>query len=757
VITAAEIAHALKGKKSGAGWECHCPAHSDRNASFSVSEGEDGKTLVCCHAGCTQDAVIEVLQSRGLWHRDDESRPNGQYVNGNGKHDWFAIPVPPNVRLPDGGHWPDGAAFPDHELGSPSSVVWFHNEAGEVVVGECRFDITNADGKPDKEYRPLTYGRRNDGGRCEWRWKGTTRPYPLLDLPALTGDPTKPIIITEGARKAEIARELFPNFVATAPLFGAHSPKFSDWSPVLGRNVVIWPDNDMDGAKFAGDVTDLVLEAGAKAVSVVEIPASWPRKWDLRDPLPDGVTDDVLVEMLRAALPWVRTDAGASRRREVVDDQQGDAESKYAELAALPLDEYDHRRNAAAQQLGIRPSTLDELVKAKRKLISVGAAPQPGRQLKLRDPEPWPEPVNGPSLLDNAVSEVRRYVVLEECEVRTIALWIIASHAFRSFKVFPRLFISAADKSCGKTTSLEVIFHQVPRAMMVSNASAAALFRVIEQARPTLLLDEADSFVRNNEDLRGIIDAGHRFDGNVVRCVDTKDGFEPRLFSVWAAMVLAAIGHLPSTIEDRCVKIRLRRRLADETVETLRIGKTERLEMIAQQAARWTKDNAEGIAAADPMMPKEIINRQADNWHPLFAVADLIGPRWGEYARDAAIKISSTGETSMRELLLTDIKELFDIPLPGLSPAEQFSAGLPAVLFTKEILESLNNKDDRPWPEWGKERKPMTGPQLAKLLKPLRIPTGKAVRRGEEVAKGYRREDLADAFKRYARPSNVSL
>jgi hypothetical protein len=458
---------------------------------------------------------------------------------------------------------------------------------------------------------------------------------------------------------------------------------------------------------------------------------------------------------------WCREKGDAVGGRELRNiwekAKPNDTDAKYTELAALPPDEYDHRRKLAAQELGIRPSTLDEMVKAKRKIISVAAAPQPGRELKLADPEPWPEPVNGPSLLENAVAEIRRYVVLEEYEARAIALWVVACHAFRSFKVFPRLFISAADKSCGKTTSLEVIFHQVPRAMMVSNASAAALFRVIEQARPTLLLDEADSFVKNNEDLRGIIDAGHRFDGNVVRCVETPDGYEPRLFSVWAAMVLAAIGRLPSTIEDRCVKIRLRRRLADEMVETLRIGRTERLEMIAQQAARWTKDNAEGIAAADPVMPKEIVNRQADNWAPLFAVADLIGPRWGQYARDAATKISGRGEASMRELLLTDIQELFNTPLPGLSPVEQFAVGLPAVLFTKEILESLNNKDDRPWPEWGKDRKPMTGPQLASMLKPLQIPTGNAVRRGKEVAKGYRREDLADAFKRYARPPNGQL
>jgi hypothetical protein len=236
-VSAEAIARALQGKKSGSGWQCHCPAHDDHNASFSVTENMDGKILVKCQAGCDQDRVVDELKSRGLWPNATESRPNGHYKNGKGEHDWFAIPVPSNVRLPDGGCWPDGAAFPDHKLGSPSSVIWFHDASGAVMVGECRFELESG-----KKYRPLTYCQRDDGRGRGWHWKNCPHPRPLFDLPALLSDSAKQVLVTEGARKAEIARELFPDFAATAPLFGAHSPKFSDWSPVLGRNVVIWPD-----------------------------------------------------------------------------------------------------------------------------------------------------------------------------------------------------------------------------------------------------------------------------------------------------------------------------------------------------------------------------------------------------------------------------------------------------------------------------------------------------------------------------------
>jgi hypothetical protein len=309
------------GKFEGDEYVVKNPLRNDQNpGSFKINVrtgywgdfipgGITGGDPVSCYAYLNKLNQGEAAKCVGAKVGVEVNGHQYRGAKGDSKHTWTPIPVPHNVKLPDGGRWIDGgAAFPPHyELGTPSSVIWFHDALGSVIVGECRFDTASG-----KQYRPLTYCRRDDG-RCEWRWKDCAHPRPLFDLPALLGD-VRPVLICEGARKAEVARELFPDFAATAPLFGANSPNFSDWSPVSGRNGIIWPDNDAAGAKFAGDVADLALEAGAKAVSIVEVPASWPQKWDLRDPLPAGATDETLDEMLRAALPWI---AAISRPREV--------------------------------------------------------------------------------------------------------------------------------------------------------------------------------------------------------------------------------------------------------------------------------------------------------------------------------------------------------------------------------------------------------------------------------------------------------
>jgi putative DNA primase/helicase len=202
----------------------------------------------------------------------------------------------------------------------------------------------------------------------------------------------------------------------------------------------------------------------------------------------------------------------------------------------------------------------------------------------------WPELVDGVTLLAELAEAIRRHVVLGEAEAVAAALWVVAVHAFDTWPVFPK-----------------------PRG--ASNITAAALFRVIEAAHPTLLLDEADTYARDNEDLRGVLDAGHRRDGAVIRTVG--DDHEPRQFSAWAPVALAASGRLPGTIEDRSIRIGLRRRRPDEAVEPLRLDRTGELEDLARKAARWAADHAAELAAADPAMPEGIINRAADNWRPL--------------------------------------------------------------------------------------------------------------------------------------------
>lgn len=275
----------------------------------------------------------------------------------------------------------------------------------------------------------------------------------------------------------------------------------------------------------------------------------------------------------------------------------------------------------------------------------------------------------------------------------------------------------------------------MPRALAAANIKAASLFRVIELARPTLLLDEADAYARNDEDLRSVLDAGHHRAGAVIRCVG--DEHEPREFSAWAPVVLAAIGHLPGTIEDRSIRIGLRRRRPDERIESLRMDRAEGLEELARMAARWAADHAAALAIADPGMQAGIINRTADNWRPLLAVADLAGGNWPDRARQAASELAAKGDDqgSARLALLADIRDAF-------------AAMRTDRLASEGVVAYLTSLDDRPWPEW-KNGKPITKAQVARLLKPLHVLSGTIRLSDGHTPKGYYLSAFDDAFARY--------
>jgi putative DNA primase/helicase len=407
-----------------------------------------------------------------------------------------------------------------------------------------------------------------------------------------------------------------------------------------------------------------------------------------------------------------------------------------ARLAALPPLEYDRERATAAERLGCRVSTLDAAVSAARGATASEPNGQ-GRPLDLPDLAPWPRAVDAALLLDRLARAIRRYVVLDPQEADGVALWVLAAHAFDTWVIFPRLFVTAPEKRCGKSTMLDVVSGLVPRPLLASGITAEALFRTIEAARPTLLLDEADAYARDNEELRAVLDAGHRRDGAVIRLVG--DNHEPRQFSVWAPIALAAIGHLPDTIEDRSIILSLRRRRPDEAIYSFRLDRTARLDALARMAARWAQDYVVALAKADPVMPAGMHNRLADNWRPLLAIADLAAGEWPARARRAAVELSRHGndEEPARVLLLGDLRELFDHRPSG------------GVLFTNEIVAELVTRDDRPWPEYGRSKKLITGTQIAALLKPFKIKTNKTVRRGNETGKGCRREWFEDSFARY--------
>jgi putative DNA primase/helicase len=407
-----------------------------------------------------------------------------------------------------------------------------------------------------------------------------------------------------------------------------------------------------------------------------------------------------------------------------------------ARLAALSPLEYDRERVSAAERLGVRVSTLDDMVKAARPKPEGGT----GRRIGLREPTPWPEPAPLGPLLGDLAAAFARHVFLPPGAATALSLWVAHTYTFQNFEHSPRLAIRSPTKRCGKSTLLEVIEATAHRPMQSGSISAAGAFRIVESMGPlTLLLDETDTFLRDNEELRGVLNNGFNRSGFVVRVVEQNGEHVPVHFATYAPVAFAGIGDLPDTLEDRSVPVVLQRKGVADAVTRLRApGAREHLAELAARCARWAQDEGQRLGR-DPAMPEALNDREQDICVPLLAIADQAGGAWPQRAREALLTLfgrrAAEGagiETGV--MLLTDIKTLFnDIG------AEQMPSA--------ELAEKLGRMEERPWPEW-RHNRPMTAPQLARQLAPFGVRPG-TIRRGNETPKGYRREQFQEAWARY--------
>jgi hypothetical protein len=421
-----------------------------------------------------------------------------------------------------------------------------------------------------------------------------------------------------------------------------------------------------------------------------------------------------------------------------------DFEAEIGRLAKLSPVEYEHERIVIAERFGIRVRALDTAVKAARPERAGGQ----GRAFSFEPLEPWSEAVKGAELLDEICGAISQYIVLSSDGVSTLALWALHTHCFDCFAHSPRAAIISPEKGCGKTTTLDVLGCLVARPLPTSNATVSAIFRIVELATPTLLIDEADTFLKENDELRGILNTGHRRGGQVTRTVG--DDHEPRLFSTWAPAAIAMIGRLPDTLNDRSVIISLRRRKLSERIESFRSDRADHLRTLQRKMARWAQDHQQQLASSDPPMG-DLFNRSADNWRPLFAVADAASGEWPSRVRKVAGNaIAAMAEESNNMQLFGDIKWIFD----GCPDDEQSPNPIDRVA-SGELVERLIKIEGRPWAEW-KSGKPLSQNSLARLLGRFGIISGTIRLASGQTAKGYYRTAFDDAFDRYLAPRSVT-
>jgi putative DNA primase/helicase len=254
------------------------------------------------------------------------------------------------------------------------------------------------------------------------------------------------------------------------------------------------------------------------------------------------------------------------------------------------------------------------------------------------------------------------------------------------------LAITSATKRCGKSTLVDILNALCSRAVMADSLTAAATFRVMAAARPTLLIDEADTFLENNEELRGILNSGHRATGAVIRAVESNGEWVPRRFSTFGPCAIAMIGRLPGTLEDRALQVVMKRAQRGEVKRSFRPDRAGDLDRLRRQAARFAADHMIALGAAEPELPAGAFNRFADNWRPLAAIADATGGRWPGLARSAILAdLGAVEEAELGQQLLEDIRTIFDELVDAdakTRPAQK--------LASKTIVGALKGMADRP-------------------------------------------------------------
>ena len=275
-----------------------------------------------------------------------------------------------------------------------------------------------------------------------------------------------------------------------------------------------------------------------------------------------------------------------------------------------------------------------------------------GREMEWPDPDPCPDPVDGAPMLSDIAAFIRRHVWIDEPEADALALWAVMTWIHDRLEISTFANLTSATKRCGKSLLLELLAELVYRPQPLSGqVTGAVLFRMVEVHAPTLMLDEADTYIRDDEAVRGIVNGSQRRAlAYIPRCVEPD--YQPRLFGTWCPKLIAGIGGIPDTIRDRSLVVRLERKPASERVSPWRERDREAVNAMRGQIARWTGDNAGRIVAARSAVafPDVLHDRARDAWESLLAIANAAGGEWAgtRRARVASLRALRRGRGRRR-------------------------------------------------------------------------------------------------------------
>lgn len=429
-----------------------------------------------------------------------------------------------------------------------------------------------------------------------------------------------------------------------------------------------------------------------------------------------------------AVLADADEDPHALRREAEANDPIGTT-MRFANLSPEKQDEMlasaaETRRRAAEQEReATRPLTPDEAAM----LASIDAAGEARRAANLAD------------ALTAVEAFLRRFVVFGRPEaIVAVVLWIAHTYALEYASATPYLSIMSPEKGSGKTRLMEclrLLARGLPGIFIIPTAST--IYRMLEADPETpLLLDELDAVFRDRsdkyEEVRAIINAGHRRGATVPRTVSIKNRHEVQFFPVFGPKALSGIGKLPDTVADRSIPIHMVKRKRSETIEKFREARAGRAAEPIVEALSAALEAAPPARECD--VPDELPDRAADVWEPLLAIADAAAGGWPGRARRAALILHAdrADDDSLGLRLLVDTRLVFDrLEVDRLA--------------TATLIEALKTDEESPWVN---EHHPLTPERLARYLRPFAI-RSKQLKIGGSNVRGFLRESFVDSWDRY--------
>jgi hypothetical protein len=374
------------------------------------------------------------------------------------------------------------------------------------------------------------------------------------------------------------------------------------------------------------------------------------------------------------------------------------------------------------------------------------------------DITPWPDPVDGQELIEALIDRIDSHVVLTEAQATAVAFWVLQTWAHEQAAIYsPILAAVSPEKDSGKTTLLSLIDYLVCRGANVAASSPAAMYHLIDDYKPTFILDEADKTLPRNSFLRLIYNTGWTENQGIPRVRDGKTYnykvFCPKALGMKGMNILT-----DDTTISRLIFIACRPKLPTEHVEKFRYRDNEKLKVLRRKSLRWANDNATNLRDLVPAQPNGFNNRIGDNWSLIFNIADQIGGKWPELMREVAVVLEKDRAESESSLspgvrLLKAIKGIV------LDMQEDFGGSCEFLESTRlsEDLLKLPDGEFIKYAGWGSDDQKIHRlcQEVAKLLREYSDGRGGIIRtqqkrnRKSEVRRGYNVEDLQDAFLRY--------